>query len=991
MRCGIEWGRREMGNSIIDCQSENAEVQLLRSLKERNGDWFLQVINNLNVSAVWDIRRSGIFDCLDEIAKEENLQPRLAEGIIALLMKLHDLPRARLWLEKGIGTEGFRMLKLADLHRREGNVLEMKNILDRSDPPESFGLDEWRYLRFFILERTGESEKGDLLCRRLSVPEYIMRSRLILAERHLSGRNYSDAEKYLKGALGFFMNSGWEQDVFECRLLLAKSAWMRKMPEGEKILLDLWNASHSGKFPGMTARIATDLGNMFLFYCDWKRAEEWTRRAVAESDQENTTGGACGADSLLGNIEILNGDWRIAEVLFRRNLEYSRRIGFLRAEGIALLDIARLKYLRLDFSGAWKTIEEAKEILLKSRFWTGYIDCLFLMAKIRLCCHQPVDFSEYSRRLMSEDQIKILRIIQNVVENRTPSETRLNMEESLRLISSYSEQFDMIVILRRYYGWSNLQFPGGKKQESGTDSCRYFKLESESLNWEEFSADPAQLETNQSRILWELIDYFHLNRRILPHAIRRLHCFLTHQFPLPGEIPSRETGAEYCTDEYKEKVFRCMFRELSEQAGAERVYVKIFDRSGTVLSNLDNERDRQTASRMIKGLNGREWRMFPQAPGDSPSSAWVGRWRISMDLEGIILITFPRMRSESIDYIGRYRNLFSKYASAFRRIFEGKLNEQGAISHILGESKIMRELKEKIIQVAKVPFSLLITGESGTGKELVARAVHFLGVNSQRPFVCVNSAAIPDQLLEAELFGFKKGAFTGAVENRTGLIESAAGGTLFLDEIADLSLPLQAKLLRVLQEKEIRRIGENASLSVDFRLISASNKDLLKMVGGGRFREDLYYRLQDLRIHVPPLRDRIEDIPELIDHFLKKHSGGLAEKQWVNYLCELFRGREFRGNVRELESEVKKAITFSPSSLMSDEAGVMYSNGGCSLKQAREKFERDFLQRVLKENDWNRNVTASGLKISRMTLFNLMKKYDLLFMGDWDKMKPEQR
>ncbi|MCP5051615.1 MAG: hypothetical protein GY940_30895, partial [bacterium] len=206
----------------------------------------------------------------------------------------------------------------------------------------------------------------------------------------------------------------------------------------------------------------------------------------------------------------------------------------------------------------------------------------------------------------------------------------------------------------------------------------------------------------------------------------------------------------------------------------------------------------------------------------------------------------------------------------------------------------------------------LVQGESGSGKELVAKGIHLLSPRSHNPFVAVNAAAIPENLLEAELFGYKKGAFTGANENKTGLIESANGGTLFLDEIADLPIGLQAKLLRVFQENEVRRLGENHTVTVDVRLICATNKNLKQLIEKNRFRDDLYFRLHDLPLHVPPLRERSEDIPLLVRHFLQKYDFAIDDKEELQRIYLHFQHRAWTGNIRELESNVKRLITYYP-------------------------------------------------------------------------------
>jgi Nif-specific regulatory protein len=295
----------------------------------------------------------------------------------------------------------------------------------------------------------------------------------------------------------------------------------------------------------------------------------------------------------------------------------------------------------------------------------------------------------------------------------------------------------------------------------------------------------------------------------------------------------------------------------------------------------------------------------------------------------------------------------------------------------------MKQLKEQILKVSKVDFALLIRGESGSGKDLAARAVHLLCKRAGNPFVAVNAAAIPENLLEAELFGYKKGAFTGALESKIGLIEAANQGTLFLDEIADLPLTLQAKLLRVLQENEIRRLGETHTIKVDFRLICATNKDLKKLIQAGQFREDLFFRIQDLTIEMPSLAERPGDIPLLARHFLDKYKFPVKDEMEFQRILQHLENRTWAGNVRELESTVKRLITYYPD--FEREPGGIYqplpvsvsSGAGAGLIAARENLEKTMIYKALQEHGGNQQKAARELKISRQYIGKLMKKYGI--------------
>ncbi|MCP4154857.1 MAG: hypothetical protein GY757_44455, partial [bacterium] len=256
----------------------------------------------------------------------------------------------------------------------------------------------------------------------------------------------------------------------------------------------------------------------------------------------------------------------------------------------------------------------------------------------------------------------------------------------------------------------------------------------------------------------------------------------------------------------------------------------------------------------------------------------------------------------------------------------------------------------------------------------VARGVHQMSQRAAGPFVPVNAAAIPENLLEAELFGYKKGAFSGAAESKTGLIEAAAGGTLFLDEIAELPYNLQAKMLRVLQEQEIRRLGETRTITVDFRLICATNKNLLEMSKEGTFRGDLYYRFSDIPIDVPPLRERHGDIQLLVAYFLKKYNFEITDNDEMQRITAYFESRVWAGNVRELESAVKRLITFYPDFEVVE--GVVY-NPEPGLLAARDNLEVSMVLSALRQSGWNKLKAADILKISRQHLFGLIRKYGI--------------
>jgi two-component system nitrogen regulation response regulator NtrX len=304
---------------------------------------------------------------------------------------------------------------------------------------------------------------------------------------------------------------------------------------------------------------------------------------------------------------------------------------------------------------------------------------------------------------------------------------------------------------------------------------------------------------------------------------------------------------------------------------------------------------------------------------------------------------------------------------------------------LIGESLGIRLLREQIERVATTASRVLITGESGTGKELVARLIHEKGPRSKNPFIEVNCAAIPKDLIESELFGHEKGAFTGAHERKKGKFELADGGILFLDEVGDMSLQTQAKVLRIIETQEFQRVGGSKNIKVDVRIIAATNKNLTDEVRKGNFREDLFFRLSVIPIHVLPLRERREDLPLLTEHFLECISMeyGRPVKKISKEAMELFYKYDWPGNVRELRNTVERLIIMTPSETITAK-DVSFINvkptdyfSLKTLKDAREAVERDFILRKLQENNWNISKTAEALQIERSNLHRKIKAYGL--------------
>jgi DNA-binding NtrC family response regulator len=313
------------------------------------------------------------------------------------------------------------------------------------------------------------------------------------------------------------------------------------------------------------------------------------------------------------------------------------------------------------------------------------------------------------------------------------------------------------------------------------------------------------------------------------------------------------------------------------------------------------------------------------------------------------------------------------------------LRERLPHKELIGTSPPMKRVIDFVEMVAPTDATVLITGESGTGKEVVARAIHAAGRRRHMPMVAIHCGALTDTLLESELFGHEKGAFTGAQYRKKGKFEAADGGTVFLDEIADISLRMQTDLLRVLQEKEVVRVGGNHPIKVDFRCIAATNKDLLTLVKAGAFRPDLYYRLNVLAVELPPLRDRREDIPLLVQHFLIKLCSSTNRQPIPRVAVEamdLLVRYEWPGNVRELENAVERALVVGrgPELSVADfsfQFGGVQPNGIAATGRTLEEVERAHIERVWRESAGNHSRAARMLDIDRTTLYNKLRKYGL--------------
>lgn len=347
--------------------------------------------------------------------------------------------------------------------------------------------------------------------------------------------------------------------------------------------------------------------------------------------------------------------------------------------------------------------------------------------------------------------------------------------------------------------------------------------------------------------------------------------------------------------------------------------------------------------------------------------------------------------------------LKSKNLETENRVLKKELGKENSFQNIVGNSDSMHRIFDLVRRVSQAPTNVLVTGESGTGKEVVAKAIHYNGPLKERPFVTINCGAIPENLMESEMFGHKKGSFTGAVIDKSGLFEVADGGTLFLDEVGELPLSIQVKLLRAIQERIIRRVGATDDIKVDVRIIAATNRDLEKMVNDGTFRQDLYYRLNVIQIKTPSLRERRDDIPLLANHFLKKYNerlgkniGGISQEA-----MEMLKKYDYPGNVRELENIIERTValeagsTILPESLppfvntpsgrkMASSQEIEIGPEGIDLDKIIGQIEKELLIKAIHVANGTKKRAAKILNISFRSMRYRVEKYGLGTMNEED-------
>jgi len=929
------------------------------------------------------------FNNLDFLGKEIDL----IRLFVDILIKENDLLSAREIIACCRHQDPATLdLKLAHIYKLEKDYQEMGRLLDQCrDQVEKELEDELYYLEFIYHEKISGFAAADRYLERIKGALYRHLAHIQFSDRYIYRGEHDRAEAMILETISYLGGQKFFRDELEAKTQLAKLSWKRgDFEAASAVYKNIFIQSEINDYKLLSAHIAIDFGNLYLAGDDFTRAESWYKKAQKIYREQENENGRILAQSNLAEIFQVKGAWQETENYLKAALEYDRERNKLDALAIDYFNIAFLEYLRHNPSKAQEYLSFALSLFEKKENRLGYVESWFLKLKISLWLGKKklvADFAALEKYagIFSPDQEILFSLLE--VYARESSTTRdFSSRQKIEEIQSSTLRFETLCLaIRKHRDPGLLDCLRHLAMQLSPNTRNYYYYEFYYTYFNHF-ATAADFKGEQKEIFFDIYYFFLRNKRRLSSRINQIKNDLDEKDSSYDVFRSAELVGDYNQWKIPGDFFKSLLKEFGRSVHFDLVKLVIYERGQPLFTFAHLDRYPQLTDELIstcistlddlnldlpglRALCRSEEKVFYSFPVTQ-----VFRWKISDTLLGVLLLAFNQPGYYDYNFSERHRDLLKKFASLIQRYYERDFRLNQKLHFLIGESLAMQKIKEQILKVSKVDFSLLITGESGSGKELIAKGVHLVGNRAEKPFVAVNSAAIPENLLEAELFGYRKGAFTGANEDRIGLIEAAHEGTLFLDEIADLPFNLQAKLLRVLQENEIRRLGENKTRKVDFRLLSATNKDLKQLVMDHRFREDLYFRIQDLTIAIPPLRDRLEDISLLAEHFFSKNNFPIQDKPEFQGIVEYLSTQEWKGNVRELESSIKRLITYYPDFEMGEQFDLARE---FSLKKAKENLEKALILKTLRENDWNKVKTARILKISRMYLFNLINKYRL--------------
>jgi transcriptional regulator with GAF, ATPase, and Fis domain len=867
--------------------------------------------------------------------------------------------------------------------------------------------NQYHYLKFVYFEKRSEVKQADKHLKMIKGERFNHRAAVLLSDRYIYRGDYEEAETMLNRVIDYFSHKKYPADEIEAKSQLAKLLRGKQaFADAEKLYQNLFIKSEMKNYRLLSASITVDLGNLYWVQDKFNQALAWYKKALKIFQNQKNQNGINLAKSNLVLINKTKGNWQEAKSDLESVLNYDKQKNAVASLAIDYYSIAHLEYLKHHYTKAKEFIAEALPLFEKTNNRKNLIECEMLKLKISVLINHknkidPVFFKKHQDQL-TDDQKILLSIIEIFKIDRSNRKSNLIIKKS-GCINSKKLRFEIISIMAvKYKTHELLASLKSLSSALSKEEKNYYYYEYFYIYYSYFFGE-YEIDDDEKERFNEVYYFFQGNQRRLAPTIIKYKHVLDEKDSQYDVFRSAELVGDYIHWKIPGDFFNSLVKELRKVVPVDLVRLVIHESKNKTNGPLFD------FSTVVTGAGAANTNPFDPVTQEMVTEAIIRlenlnlsleevkerynssekafyfykntkviSWTISGDLFGVLLLAFSKEEYYEYDFYQRHDQLLKKFASLIRRYYERdfKLNQQ--LDFIIGESPAVKQLKETILKVSKVDFSVLIRGESGSGKELVAKAVHLLSSRSGNHFVPVNAAAIPENLIEAELFGYKKGAFTGANENKTGLIEAAHNGTLFLDEIADLPLNLQAKLLRVLQENEIRRLGENTTRKMNTRLICATNKNLKRMSLENQFREDLYFRIEVLTIDVPPLRKRLEDIPLLVQHFLKKYRFTVTDKEELQRFIDYFKDKTWTGNVRELESSVKRLITYYPDFDLEQDMNLA-EGFDIGLTEARDNLEKRMITKALEEYNWNKVEAAAVLKISRQYLFNLMKKHGIKF------------
>jgi len=986
----------------------NEELKILRKFLDHMNSSYVKIKYLIKIKNYHEIKvilsDKLFFDNNDEYKYFEEIKSILLNNINSLsddiellklltimMIKERDLKTAKFIIQKFKARDHlFFYLKLAFIYKLEKEYIKMESILIKLEKKISICLsDEYCYLKFIFFEKTSDFNSADIYLRRIKNKYYICLSNLQLSDRLIYNGEFEKAKNLLNETIDYLKQENCYSDELEAYSHLAKL--LREEGDynsAEKIYKNIYIKCEIRNYDLLSAFIGVDIGNYYLRLDDFSRAEFWYFKALKVFRAHKNSNGEILVESNLVEINKIKGNWTEAEIYLKSILKYDRDKKLITSLAIDLYNVGHLEYLRRNYPTSLEFVERSLKIFLSNNHLNGIIECVFLKLFINFIQNlHSFNFSVIKKywKQLNHDQRIIFSIFEKVSAKYFVEKSSLLIND-VKALESKISRFNLIAIIieklcmNKYLKELKLLSKELSKRKKNYYYYEYY--------WVFFNIldDYEGLKTNEREIFVEMYYFFLRNKRTFTQKIITIKKKIDEQNSIKDFFKSVELVGKYLNWKIPEDFFSSFLNELTKKIAINFIKLKIFKNKEPIFNFSDSSKYEELSQEIISqtilradplNLTLKEIQKEMQSPERfffPYKNTKVYFWNMSENIFAILLMAFNTERYYNVDIYENFNDLFFKFGSLFSRFYEYEYAYKRKLNFIIGESIPIKILKKKIVKVSKVDFSLLITGESGSGKELVAKAVHLLSKRSKNPFVPVNYSAIPDNLLEAELFGYKKGAFTGANENRIGLIESANMGTLFLDEIGDIPLYLQGKLLRVLQENEIRRLGDNTIHKVDIRLISATNKSLSELINRNQFREDLYFRIQDLTIRVPSLRERMEDISLLIQHFFKKYGFVIEDEIELNGIIEHFKSFRWQGNIRELESHIKRLITFYPDL---DDNSFLNKKFDMSLKNAKAEFEKSFIMHALNKKNWNKVQTAEQLKISRVYLFDLIKKYKI--------------